>query len=115
MTLSAVGVYGVVAAGVAQRRREIGIRMAIGANRMDVGTLIVREGMAPVAIGLGVGVIGALASARLLESLLFEVQASDPLTYVVAFVALAIVGIMACYVPARSASGTDPMQALAPE
>jgi putative ABC transport system permease protein len=115
MTLSAVGVYGVVAAGVAQRRREIGIRMAIGANRMDVRTLIVREGMAPVALGLLVGVIGALASARLLESLLFEVQASDPLTYVVAFVSLAIVGVMACYVPARSASGTDPMQALAPE
>jgi predicted permease len=115
MTLSAVGVYGVVAAGVAQRRREIGIRMAIGANRLDVGALIVREGMAPVAIGLVVGVIGAFASTRLLESLLFQVRVSDPLTYVVALGLLAIVGALACYLPARSASGTDPVRALAPE
>ena len=115
MTLSAVGVYGVVAAGVAQRKREIGIRMAVGANRLDVGTLIVREGMAPVLLGLAVGLVGAFASARLLESLLFQIGVFDPLTYGLALALLAIVGAVACYVPARSASGTDPMRALAPE
>ena len=114
MILSAVGVYGVVAAGVAQRRREVGIRMAIGADAGSVRTMVVRQGMTPVALGVALGLAGAFAGARLLESLLFGVSTFDPLAYGAAAGLLVLVGAAACYLPARSASGTDPVEALAP-
>lgn len=115
IALSAVGVYGVVAAGVAQRRREIGIRMAVGASAPSVLRLIVGQGMVPVVIGLAAGIVGSFAGARVLDSLLFGTGSHDPATYAGVLTILAVVGALACYVPARSASSTDPIEALSPE
>jgi putative ABC transport system permease protein len=108
MLIAAIGIYGVLAYSVNQRTREIGLRMALGAPRADVLRLIVREGMTVGAIGLA----GALASSRVLSSLVFDVAVRDPLTYVAVAVMLALVALAACVIPARKASQVDPMIAL---
>jgi putative ABC transport system permease protein len=110
--LAAVGIYGVLAYSVAQRAHEIGVRMALGADRGDVFRLVVGQGMRTVAVGLLAGTLGALALTRWMESLLFEVQATDPSTYVWICVLLAVVAMLACCVPARRATKTDPIVAL---
>lgn len=112
LALAALGIYGVVAYSIGQRQREIGIRMAIGAGRRDVLGLVLRQGMGPVAIGVVVGLVGALAGARAISSLLFGVGAADPLSLAGAVVLLALVALAAVYGPARRASGLDPVTAL---
>ncbi len=112
MLLAALGVYGVVSYSVGQRRREIAIRMAIGAVRRDVIGLIVRQGMRPVVIGIAAGILGALALARAVASMLFGIGAADPLSFGGAALLLALVALAAVYLPARRASGLDPLAAL---
>lgn len=110
--LAMVGLYGVTAYGVAHRVQEIGIRMALGAQRRSVVSLILREGMTLTAIGVAIGLAGALASMRLLRSQLFEISPTDPLTFVVTALLLTAVALLACYLPARRAAKVDPIVAL---
>jgi putative ABC transport system permease protein len=112
LALSAVGLYGVLAFTVARRTGEIGIRMALGATRADIGRMVVGQGLGLVAIALTIGVIGALAIGRLLQSLLFGVSPRDPLTYAVVLGVLTVVALLACWIPARRASGVAPAEAL---
>jgi putative ABC transport system permease protein len=116
LVLAAVGIYGVLSYWVTQRTREIGIRMALGAQASDVFRLVVFQAMSVVAVGLGIGVLGALALARALSSalpgLLFGVSAADPLTFSLIALLLTLVSLAACYVPARRAAKVDPGVAL---
>ncbi len=112
LVLTAVGLYGITAYTVAQRTQEIGVRMALGASRADVLRLILGQGTRMVLIGEVLGVFGAFALARLISSLLYGVQASDPFVFVSVVVVLAVVALTACYIPARRAAKTDPMAAL---
>ena len=112
LLLAAIGLYGVLAFAVSQRTREIGIHMALGARTRDVLAMVIRQGMALVAIGVVFGVAGAYAVTRLIRSLLFEVGTTDPLTFVLVSVLLAVVGFVACYLPARRATKVDPLVAL---
>lgn len=110
--LSAIGLYGVVAATVSQRTREIAIRMALGAERTDVARLVVRHGAALAAIGAAIGLPAAWVSARLITSLLYGVGAFDPMTTIVTPFVLIGVALLASYLPSRRALRVDPMTAL---
>jgi predicted permease len=112
LLLAAIGLYGVLAFAVSQRTREIGIHMALGARGRDVLLMVVRQGMSLVLVGIGVGLLGAYALTRTVRSLLFEVAPTDSLTFVVVPLLLAIVGWIACYVPARRATKVNPLEAL---
>jgi len=112
LLLAAVGLYGVVAYVVSQRTREIGIRMALGAAAEDIWTLVVRQGMWLVGVGLILGIGAAAGVSHLLRSLLFGTGPMDPLTYAGVVVLLAGVAFVACYVPARRATRVDPVSAL---
>jgi predicted permease len=112
LVLSAVGVYGVLSYSVNQQTREIGLRMALGAQRGDVMRLILRQGLRLTIVGLGLGILVALALMRVLVSLLFDVRAYDPSTYTAVTLLLTAVALLACYIPARRAMRVDPMVAL---
>ena len=112
LVLSAVGVYGVLSYSVNQQTREIGLRMALGAQRGDVMRLILGQGLRLTVVGLGLGILAALALMRVLVSLLFDVRAYDPSTYTTVTLLLTAVALLACYIPARRAMRVDPMVAL---
>ena len=112
LVLSAVGVYGVLSYSVNQQTREIGLRMALGAQRGDVMRLILAQGLRLTVVGLGLGILAALALMRVLVSLLFDVRAYDPSTYTAVTLLLTAVALLACYIPARRAMRVDPMVAL---
>ncbi|MBW3554496.1 MAG: ABC transporter permease [Gemmatimonadetes bacterium] len=112
LLLGMVGIYGVVSYVVSQRTREIGVRMALGAPRTTVRTMVVRQGMTLAAIGVGIGLVGAFAGSQVLETLLYGVSATDPMTYLGVATVLAGVALLASWIPARRAAGVDPAIAL---
>jgi putative ABC transport system permease protein len=113
--LSAIGIYGVLAYLVDQRRRELGIRKALGAASWDIIGLVIRQGSIPVGVGLAIGVAGAFALTRLLKSLLYEVSATDPLIFATFCVGLSAVALVAMIVPAKRAASVDPLMSLRDE
>jgi putative ABC transport system permease protein len=112
MTLAAIGIYGVIAYSVAQRTREIGIRMALGGQRGDMLSMVLRQSLTVVLIGIVVGLAGAFAGTRLLASLLYGVGANDVTTYAAVVLLLGAAAFLASYIPARRAMKVDPMIAL---
>jgi putative ABC transport system permease protein len=112
LVLAAIGVYGLLAFSVALRSRELGVRMALGATRRDLLRMIIGDGLRLVSVGLVAGVAAALAVTQWIRGLLFEIEPSDPATYIAVAALLLVITIVACYVPARRAAGTDPIAAL---
>jgi putative ABC transport system permease protein len=112
LLLAAIGIYGLMAYSVQQRTQEIGIRLALGAEARHVKNMVVFQGMALTMVGVVVGLGSAFALARVLQSLLFGVQARDPLVFVAVPVVLSAVALLAVWIPARRASRVDPLVAL---
>jgi putative ABC transport system permease protein len=112
LTLAVIGLYGVLAYAVTQRQREIGVRMALGAQRRDVLGLVVGQGMRLALIGVTVGLAGAFALTRLLGTLLFEIKPFDPATFLTVVAILGVVALLASWIPARRAARVDPIEAL---
>jgi predicted permease len=112
LLLTAVGLYGVVAYSVAQRTHEIGVRMALGASRSNVLSMVLNRGVQLTLVGIVIGVVGALALAKVIEAMLYEIPPRDPATYIVVCVTLAAVALLASYLPAMRAARVDPMVAL---
>ncbi len=112
LMLAIVGLYGVITYSVSQRTREIGVRIALGANPRQVITLILAQGLSLAAIGIVIGVAGAAAVTRVIRSLLFGVSSTDPATFIVAGALIALVSTLACYIPARRAALINPVDAL---
>ena len=112
LTLTIVGIYGVISYSVTQRRQEIGIRLALGAQRSDILKLVIGQGMAPIVCGMAIGLAAALALTRVMSGLLFEISATDPATFVGVAFLLGSVAVLACYIPARRATKLDPLTTL---
>jgi putative ABC transport system permease protein len=115
LLLAATGIYGVLAYRVAQRTHELGIRMAVGADRGHVLRIVVGQGVALASAGIGLGLVAALRLARLMRSLLYEVEAADPMTFVLVPALLAVVAVAASAVPAVRATRVSPVVALRAE
>ena len=112
LILSAIGIYGVLAYAVASRTGELGVRMAIGAQKQDILGLVLKQGGRLAAVGLGIGLVGSFALTRMMQAQLFGVSASDPLTFVVVIAVLGAVALLACWLPARRAAAVNPIEAL---
>jgi ABC-type antimicrobial peptide transport system permease subunit len=112
LILSLIGVYGVIAYSVVQRTREIGIRVALGASKVDILKLMIQQGMIPVAVGLIVGIAGAFALSRFLAGLLYAVSPFDPTTFILTPLFMTFVALLASYIPARRAMNVHPVIAL---
>jgi ABC-type antimicrobial peptide transport system permease subunit len=112
IVLAVTGIYGVISYLVSQRTREIGIRVALGAQRRTVLNLIIRQGMSLALVGAVIGLIAAFVLTRLMKGLLYGVEATDPLTYASITILLLLVSLAACWIPARRAAKVDPLVAL---
>jgi ABC-type antimicrobial peptide transport system permease subunit len=112
LLLGAIGLYGVISYAVSQRTQEIGVRIALGADRGAVQAMVLRQSLGTTALGVLGGLAGAFALTRLMEAVLFEVSATDLATFVVVPVVLAGISVMATWLPARKAARVDPMMAL---
>jgi putative ABC transport system permease protein len=112
LALAAIGLYGVMSLSVAQRTREMGIRLALGAEARDIFGMVLRQGLSLVGIGVGLGVTGALLLAKIMHSLLFGVSIADPPVFIVVSLTLGVCAFVACWLPARRATRVDPMVAL---
>ena len=112
LLIGVVGIYGVIAYAAAQRTREIGLRMALGAQVADVRGMFLRHGLTLTATGIGIGIVASFLASRLMASLLFGVGAADPITYAAVSGVIAVVALVATYLPARRAARVDPMIAL---
>jgi putative ABC transport system permease protein len=115
LLLAAIGVYGLLAFSVAVRSKELGVRVALGATRRDLLRMVIGDGLRLVSIGLGGGMLAAFIVTRWIRALLFEVEPSDPATFIAVAILLVSITILACYLPARRAAGTDPIAALRAE
>jgi putative ABC transport system permease protein len=115
LLLASIGLFGVISYGVTQRTREFGVRLSLGASRRDIASMVLRQGSRLIAVGLGIGLLGALFSARLFQSLLFGVGERDPLTFAGVIALLGSVATLACIIPALRAAGVDPIVALRDE
>jgi ABC-type antimicrobial peptide transport system permease subunit len=113
--LAAIGLYGVLAYTVAQRTREIGVRMALGAGRRDISRLVLRQGFVLAAVGIVVGLVLAFLVTRLMVALLFEVSPTDPPIFASVPALLAAIALLACYIPARRAASVEPLEAIRAE
>jgi putative ABC transport system permease protein len=112
LLLAMIGIYGVVSYSVSQRTREIGVRLALGAQSRDVLALVVKHGMRPALVGVAIGLLGAFTLTRFIAGLLFGVRALDPMTFSLAALLLLLVALLACWIPARRATQVDPMLTL---
>jgi putative ABC transport system permease protein len=115
LLLAAIGIYGVMSYSFSQRTHEVGIRVALGAQRLDILRMALGEGMRVVAIGLATGLAGAAIATRIFRSMLFEIAPADPITFLSVSAILAGVAFLACYLPAQRATRVDPLIALREE
>ena len=112
LALGAIGIYGVISFSVGKQTKEIGIRMALGAHDNDILRLVLLNGLWPTLVGIAIGIAGAVALTRVLTTLLFQVSTTDPMTFALVAFVLAVVALLACYIPARRAMKVDPLVAL---
>jgi ABC-type antimicrobial peptide transport system permease subunit len=115
LLLGTVGIYGVISYVVSQRTRELGIRLALGAEERVISEMVLRQGVRLAGMGIGLGLLGAFGLTRLMEALLFGVSTTDPVTFLLVPVALGSVALLASWLPARRAARTDPVEALRAE